>query len=88
MYYNVIHMNTLVKDTTITMRVPDRLNKSLDKYAKSSGRSKSYVAHDAIEEYLSWRIPQLEDLKVSIKAADSGSFATQKEVDSFFKKYL
>ena len=80
-------MATQTKNTALTMRISSSLNRKIDKFAKQSGRSKSYVAHKAIEEYLSWRIPQLEQLKDRVAEADLGKFVSQKEMESFFRKY-
>ena len=71
----------------MTLRVSDELKEKLGRFAKLTERSLSYVAATAVEEYLAWRIPQLEDLKKAIKEADKGKFASQKEVDIVFTKY-
>ena len=51
----------------MTLRVSDELKEKLDQFATLTGRSLSYVAATAVEEYLAWRIPQLEDLEKAIK---------------------
>lgn len=75
------------KLNTMTMRVSDELKQKLDHYAKLTGRSMSYVATTAVDEYLAWRIPQLEDLEEAIKAADAGDFASPEEVAAVFSKH-
>ena len=80
-------MSMRTKQNTMTMRVSDELKAKLDRYAKLSGRSMSYVATAAVDEYLTWRIPQLEDLEEAIKEADAGKLASKEEVDRFFAKY-
>jgi len=77
---------TAPKTNTMTVRVSDELKAKLDKYAELTGRSKSYVALAAVEEYLAWRIPQLDDLEAAIKEADEGKFASQAEVNRVFGK--
>ena len=79
-------MNT-AKTNTMTMRISDELKAKLDRYAALTGRSMSYVASTAVEEYLSWRVPQLEDLEKAIQEADAGKFASADEVNRFFAKY-
>lgn len=71
----------------MTLRVSDELKEKLDQFATLTGRSLSYVAATAVEEYLAWRIPQLGDLEKAIKEADKGKFASQKEVNLVFSKY-
>lgn len=75
------------KTNTLTLRVSDELKAKLDRYAQLTGRSMSYVAATAVEDYLAWRIPQLEDLDQAIKEADAGEFASAKEVNDTFAKY-
>jgi predicted transcriptional regulator len=75
------------KTNTMTLRVSDELKAKLDRYAQLTGRSMSYVAATAVEEYLGWRIPQLEDLDNAIREADAGKFASDEEVRAVFAKH-
>jgi len=75
------------KTNTMTLRVSDELKDKLDRYAHLTGRSMSYVAAAAVEEYLAWRIPQLEDLEEAIREAEEGKFASEEEVNRVFAKY-
>ena len=61
------------KTNTMTLRVSDELKSKLDRYAQLTGRSMSYVAATAVEEYLAWRVPQLEDLKQASRKPTRGS---------------
>lgn len=75
------------KTNTMTLRVSDELKAKLDRYAQLTGRSMSYVAAAAVEEYLAWRIPQLEDLEEAIQEAEEGKFASEEEVNRVFAKH-
>ena len=75
------------KQNTMTMRVSDELKAKLERYAALTQRSISYVAATAVEEYLAWRIPQLEDLEEAIKEADAGKLATPEEVEAVKQKW-
>ena len=75
------------KTNTMTLRVSDELKARLDRYAQLTGRSMSYVAATAVQEYLAWRIPHLEDLEQAIHEADAGKFASDEEVKATFAKY-
>lgn len=75
------------KTNTMTLRVSEELKAKLDRYAQLTGRSMSYVAATAVEEYLAWRVPQLEDLELAIQEADAGRFATDEQVRRLFAKY-
>ena len=80
-------MNTRTKQNTMTLRVSDELKEKIGRFAELTGSSISSVANAAVEEYLSWRIPQLKDLKQAIKDADAGKFASKKEVEAVMKKW-
>lgn len=75
------------KTNTMTLRVSNELKAKLDRYAQLTGRSMSYVAAAAVEEYLAWRVPQLEDLERAVQEADAGKFAADEEVSQLFSKY-
>lgn len=69
------------------VRVSPELKARLDSYAEMVGQSKATIAANAISDYLDWRIPQIEDLKKAIAAADRGEFASDEEVEAVFRKY-
>lgn len=69
------------------VRVSAELKARLDSYAEMVGQSKATIAANAISDYLDWRIPQTEDLKKAIAAADRGEFASDEEVEAVFRKY-
>jgi len=74
-------------DTTLTIRISNELKHSLEKLAKASGRTKSYLALDAIRSYLDQEAWQVAEIKKAIKEADAGDFATEAEVKRIFKKW-
>ncbi len=80
-------MTTGTKTNMMTVRVSDELKVKLDQYAALTGRSMSYVAATAVEEYLAWRVPQLEDLEKAIQEAEVGKFASKEEVEALKKKW-
>ncbi len=75
------------KDSQVSLRLPGELKDRIERYAQMTGRSKSFVAMEALTEYLDWRLPQLQDLEQAIAAADRGEFATDAEVATVFKRY-
>ena len=76
-----------IKHVQINVRVPSRLKAQLDVYSQLTGRSLAYVTTTALNEYLAWRIPQLEQLKERLKEADAGKFASKKQVEAVMKKW-
>ena len=75
------------KDSQVSLRLPGELKDRIERYAQMTGRSKSFVAVEALTEYLDWRLPQLQDLEQAIAAADRGEFATDAAVATVFKRY-
>jgi predicted transcriptional regulator len=73
-------VNTL-KDSQVSVRLPNELKDKMETYAQMTGRTKSYVAMEALSEYLDWRVPQIEDLKAAVAAADAGEFADAQDVE-------
>ena len=76
-----------LKDSQVSMRLPGELKDRIETYARLTGRSKSYVAIEALAEYLDWRLPQMQDLEQAIAAADRGEFATETEVAAVFARF-
>ena len=73
-------MPAALKDSQLSLRLPNDLKDKMQAYAQLTGRTKSYVAMEALGSYLDWRLPQIEDLKAAVLAADQGDFASDEEV--------
>ena len=58
--------------TTFTVRVDPVIKKRLEKLAKSTGRSRSYLAAEAINEYLDINEWQVAGIKRAIASLDRG----------------
>jgi len=71
----------------LTLRIDSGLKKKLDKLAKSTQRSRSFLAAEAIREYVALNEWQIEEIKKAIKQADAGDFATDEEVEEMFRKW-
>ena len=75
------------KDSQVSLRLPGELKDRIERYAQLTGRSKSYVAMEALAEYLDWRLPHMQDLEKAIAAADRDEFATEADVAAVFARY-
>jgi RHH-type transcriptional regulator, rel operon repressor / antitoxin RelB len=80
-------MPAALKDSQVSVRLPNDLKDKMEAYAVLTGRSKSYVAMEALSVYLEGRIPQIEDLKAAVQEADQGEFASDDEVGAVLAKY-
>ncbi len=74
-------------DTNVTIRIESGLKKSLDKLAKATGRSRAFLAQDALRQYLEEQAWQVAEIKQAIKEADAGEFATEAQVKTVRTKW-
>lgn len=77
-------MNT----STITVRVEAQIAKRLERLARATSRSKSFLAAEAIEEYLAVQEWQVEAINEGIEAADRGEGVELSEVKAAWEKKL
>lgn len=73
--------------TTLTLRVPSAIKEQLDKLANATHRSKSYLAGEAIRQYLDLEAWQIGEIQQALKEADANDFASDDEVDAVVRKY-
>ncbi len=66
--------------TTFTVRVDPDVKKRLEKLAKSTGRSRSFLAAEALNEYLDVNEWQVAGVKRAITSLDRGEGVSHKEV--------
>ena len=71
----------------LTLRLDAKLKKQLDRISKSMNRSRSFVAAQAIEEYVSVNEWQIAEIKKAVDAADRGEFASAKQVQQGLKRW-
>jgi RHH-type transcriptional regulator, rel operon repressor / antitoxin RelB len=65
-------MNGTPDTTTLTMRVRSALKKRLEKLARSTGRSRSFLATEAISAYLDTNEWQVAGIKAALDSLDRG----------------
>ena len=80
-------MSIAAKDSQFSLRLLLDMKERMESYAQLTGRNKSHVVMEAVGEYLAWRLPQLEDLREAVRAADAGDFADDAEVRAVFARY-
>jgi len=76
-----------METTTLTLRVPAAMKEQLDKLADATHRSKSYLAGEAIRQYLSLEAWQIGEIQLALQEADANDFASEEEVDAVVRKY-
>ena len=75
------------QSTTMTIRLEPELKSRLDKLSTATHRSKSFLAAEAVREFVEINEWQIEEIKDGIKEADANDFASNQEVQAVFKKW-
>lgn len=73
--------------SVMSLRLPDEMADTLAILAKATGRSKSFLAVDALREYLAREAWQITEIQRAVEEADAGDFATEEEVLAVMEKW-
>ena len=73
--------------TTMTVRLEDEVKHRLDRLAESTQRSKSFLAAEAIREFVENNEWQISEIRAALVEADAADFATDKELAAVAKKW-
>jgi predicted transcriptional regulator len=70
--------------TTMTVRLSQELKDKLERLAESTKRSKSYLAAEAIAEYVDLNAWQVEEIRKAVEKADAGGpFVAGEDASSY-----
>lgn len=67
------------KGALVSLRIEEELAERLDSLAKATGRTKSFIASQAIQDYLALQEWQVGAIKEGIDAADRGEMVDHDE---------
>ena len=73
--------------TTFTVRVEPEVKKRLAKLAKSTGRTRSFLATEALNDYLDVNEWQVAGVKRAIASLDRGEGVPHEEVKDWVKSW-
>jgi RHH-type transcriptional regulator, rel operon repressor / antitoxin RelB len=76
-----------MSSSTFTLRVETEVKKRLEKLAKSTGRSRSFLAAEAISEYLDVNEWQVAGVRKAIGSLDHGSGVPHEKVNSWVSSW-
>jgi RHH-type transcriptional regulator, rel operon repressor / antitoxin RelB len=76
-----------METTTLTLRVPTEMKERLDKLANATQRSKSYLAGEALRQYIDLEAWQIGEIQQALKEADANDFASDAEINAVVRKY-
>jgi predicted transcriptional regulator len=77
----------MTQSTTMTIRLEPELKTRLDKLSLATHRSRSFLAAEAVREFIELNEWQIGEVEEAIKEADAGDFATDQEVRKIFDKW-
>ncbi len=84
----VMTAKSKAKETEIlTVRLDRESKAALTELATSMDRSKSYLAGEAVREFIEVRRWQIAEIRAGIREADAGKFAEPGKVEALFKKW-
>jgi predicted transcriptional regulator len=66
----------------ITIRIESEIKKKLDQIAHATKRSKSYLASEALQEYIKLNEWQIKAIQEGIRHADEGQLIPHEEIKS------
>jgi RHH-type transcriptional regulator, rel operon repressor / antitoxin RelB len=73
--------------TTMTVRLEDEVKDRLERLADSTQRSKSFLAAEAIRQFVESNEWQIGEIHAALAEADAGDFASDKDVAALAKKW-
>ena len=76
-----------MKSSVLRLGIPVEIRDRLDKLSDATHRSRSYLAGEAIRQYLDLEAWQIGEVQQAISEADAGDFASDDEVEAVVKKY-
>jgi RHH-type rel operon transcriptional repressor/antitoxin RelB len=76
-----------MRSTTFTLRVETEVKKRLEKLARSTGRSRSFLAAQALNEYLDLNEWQVAGVKQAIAALDRGEGVAHGDVKTWVNSW-
>ena len=74
--------------SVLTLRLDPQLKKQLDLLSQATSRSRSFVAAEAIREYVALNNWQIKETLKAVTEADRGDFASEKNVQRTLKKWM
>ena len=87
MYTTAYKQPEAMPSTTFTVRIEPDVKKRLAKLAKSTGRSRSFLAAEALNEYLDVNEWQVAGVKRAITSLDRGEGVSHNEIRGWINSW-
>ncbi len=73
--------------TTMTIRLEPDLKQKLDQLAEVTHRSRSFLAVEALRDYVELNEWQLQEINNALTEADAGDFASEESIKQIREKW-
>lgn len=73
--------------SVLTVRVPDEMKYQMDALAEATGRTRSWIAAEAIRQYVDSESWQIGEIRKALEEADAGDFVEDEEMERVFNKW-
>jgi RHH-type transcriptional regulator, rel operon repressor / antitoxin RelB len=73
--------------TTITIRLESAVKNRLDRLSEATQRTKSFLAAEAIREYVETNEWQIQEIRAALVEANAGDFASDADVKAVADKW-
>ena len=73
--------------TTMTIRLEEDVKGRLDRLAEATQRSKSFLAAEAIRQFVENNEWQVSEIRAAVLEADAGDFASEADVAALAAKW-
>ena len=73
--------------SVMSVRLPDEVEQQLGQLAQSTGRTKSWLANQAIKDHLAREAWQITEVEAALREADAGDFVSEKEMMAKFNRW-
>jgi len=72
------------RSTTMTIRLEPEIKSRLEKLSTAMKRSRSWLAAEAVREFVELNEWQIREIEEAIKEADAGDYASNEDVSRLF----
>jgi predicted transcriptional regulator len=76
----------MAQSSTMTVRLARDIKTRLEQLARATQRSKSFLAAEAIRDYLELNEWQIAEIESAVQEAERGDFASDSEVADVFRR--
>jgi RHH-type transcriptional regulator, rel operon repressor / antitoxin RelB len=75
------------ESSVLTLRLDPQLRRKLDRLSSAMSRSRSFIAAEAIREYVALNDWQITEIKKGMAEADRGDFASDSDFERTVRKW-